>query len=360
MHESVLFWGLLKAQAAFPQYGKLACVPTDKIAWRRHRAPIEEEPEINHKALLLLLYPVAARAANLHSGTPGPIDRCSAAHPAPPPPRPRAESKIFASERPEGVPGGGGGGARGSRARAEAQLRKHALTVGRLIPPNVTCAKRPPESLLWRRPLIFQNTFHPSVNSNKFEIKFSFVGFLQISNLGLVSCGVGRPWRDRGGAAVPSLIFCCQPLRLPPARGWGVGMSKVQVSAIEFKSFLEMVGLLGCQFTKPGFKDLANILQYHIFWFYASSSRPSNSTFKISYIYFSTMYKYKRHSRVLSTLIIWAIPKNIKFKDKCLFNYFGWTGQSILDLGSRDFALGLVFFIWTCLSKILPILWSFL
>ena len=228
MHESVLFWGLLKAQAAFPQYGKLACVPTDKIAWRRHRAPIEEEPEINHKALLLLLYPVAARAANLHSGTPGPIDRCSAAHPAPPPPRPRAESKIFASERPEGVPGGGGGGARGSRARAEAQLRKHALTVGRLIPPNVTCAKRPPESLLWRRPLIFQTTFNPSVNSKKFEIKFSFVGFLQISNLGLVSCGVGRPWRDRGGAAVPSLIFCCQPLRLPPARGWGVGMSKVQ------------------------------------------------------------------------------------------------------------------------------------
>ena len=178
MHESVLFWGLLKAQAAFPQYGKLACVPTDKIAWRRHRAPIEEEPEINHKALLLLLYPVAARAANLHSGTPGPIDRCSAAHPAPPPPRPRAESKIFASERPEGVPGGGGGGARGSRARAEAQLRKHALTVGRLIPPNVTCAKRPPESLLWRRPLIFQTTFNPSVNSKKFEIKFSFVGFL--------------------------------------------------------------------------------------------------------------------------------------------------------------------------------------
>ena len=167
----------MKAQAAFPQYGKLACVPTDKIAWRRHRAPIEEEPEINHKALLLLLYPVAARAANLHSGTPGPIDRCSAAHPAPPPPRPRAESKIFASERPEGVPGGGGGGARGSRARAEAQLRKHALTVGRLIPPNVTCAKRPPESLLWRRPLIFQTTFNPSVNSKKFEINFLLLGF---------------------------------------------------------------------------------------------------------------------------------------------------------------------------------------
>ena len=107
---------------AFPQYGKLACALTDKIAaaWRW-----SSNPGINHKALLLL-YPVAARAANLHSGTPGPIDRSAAAHPLPP--TPARVQKVKFLPRPEG--GGGGGVPRlegqGGSAAEEARVDSRA------------------------------------------------------------------------------------------------------------------------------------------------------------------------------------------------------------------------------------------
>ena len=44
-------------------------------------------------------------------------------------------------------------------------------------------------------------------------------------------------------AAVP-LIFCCQPLLPPPARGWGVGLGKalLQVSTAFVLDFLEVAG----------------------------------------------------------------------------------------------------------------------
>ena len=118
--DTVMCISLNSENRAFPQYGKLACALTDKIAaWRW-----SSNPGINHKALLLL-YPVAARAANLHSGTPAPsIDPHSAAHPPhhgpcvqkvkflpPPPPEPRARRAR-------------GDGEAGLRAEAR-QLRKH-------------------------------------------------------------------------------------------------------------------------------------------------------------------------------------------------------------------------------------------
>ena len=151
--DTVMCISLNSENRAFPQYGKLACALTDKIAaWRW-----SSNPGINHKALLLL-YPVAARAANLHSGTPGPIDRSAAAHPLPP--TPARVQKVKFLPRPEG----GEGGFRGSRGRAEAQLRKHALTVGqRLIPPTVTCAKRPP---------VFSPTHHSSYFPRNFASFF--------------------------------------------------------------------------------------------------------------------------------------------------------------------------------------------